>query len=80
MGIYTDYADLDFYETKQDPDLVIENLLQEFKVNDENQLLNKLSEESETIPCVQCKQEFPPDMLNFDTDDPLCFNCLNKGH
>jgi hypothetical protein len=55
----------------------VDNLLKYFKVNNEQELYEKIMVDSLTIPCFICKREFLVDELEFIDGDPFCHNCLN---
>jgi hypothetical protein len=56
------------------------SLYAEFGVTTEEGLLEKLVQESETLPCVVCHREFTIDKLSFLTDDPVCMECRSNGN
>ena len=54
----------------------LKRLLRDFEVTTEDELQQKLYNESLTIPCAICKREFEFDKLSFATGDGICLNCL----
>lgn len=46
----------------------------EYKAHNENELQQRLAEESTKIPCVICKHEFPIEEIRFIDGDPYCKN------
>lgn len=53
----------------------VQDILREYGVDTEEQLLQKLMIESLTLPCIYCHKEFSIDKLVFLGDDPVCYNC-----
>ena len=56
----------------------IKKLLKDFDVENEDELYTKLTENSETIPCIICGKEFPIEKIKFLNDDPYCSNCKDN--
>jgi hypothetical protein len=53
----------------------IKPLFREFHVSTEDQLYNKLVEESKKLRCVHCRKEHPIEEMSFPNGDPVCKNC-----
>lgn len=56
----------------------LREIYEEFGVNSEQELLKKLDEESQTLPCFICKKEYEIDVLNFSSGEPICKNCIGE--
>jgi hypothetical protein len=54
----------------------IKEMLKDFDVSDEDELLEKLIRESKTIPCSICHKEKEIEELRFIDSEPICLNCL----
>jgi cytochrome c len=50
-------------------------LLREFDVKTEQELQNKLGEESLTLPCMNCHKEVGIDNIRFIDGNPYCGSC-----
>lgn len=50
----------------------------DFGVSNEDELFDKLIQESETIPCYICGQERALELLKFIDGDPVCIYCLGN--
>ena len=53
-------------------------MLKDFDVENEDELYTKLTENSDTIPCIICSKEIPIEKIKFINDDPYCSKC--KGN
>jgi hypothetical protein len=53
-------------------------LLKDFHVKNEQQLLEKLEKDSLTLPCQVCGKEISISIVHFLDGDPICFNCLGS--
>lgn len=53
----------------------ISTLFTEFHVSSENELIERLIEESGTLACTICKNEYPIDFMHFPQGDPICKFC-----
>lgn len=51
------------------------NILKSFSVSSEDELLQKLAKESETLTCAGCFKEFSIEEMKFIDSDPFCKNC-----
>lgn len=51
------------------------SLFAEFGVTSEQKLFEKLMQDSNKIPCIECGREYPIEQLSFLTDDPICERC-----
>ena len=47
-------------------------------VDNEDELYTKLTEDSNTIPCIICGKEIPIDEIKTINDDPYCKKCRNN--
>jgi len=56
----------------------LDDLLKDFNVKDEDELLRKLDRDSKTIPCIVCGYEFGFDELHFIDGDPFCTSCITR--
>jgi len=54
----------------------IKKLLEEFEVNDEEELEKKLNNDYLQLPCIICKKEYLFDTLIFLDGDPYCKHCI----
>jgi len=54
---------------------ILKPLFSDFHVSSEEELTKKLLLESNTIPCIICRKEFPVDCLTFIDGNPFCSNC-----
>ena len=52
-------------------------MFDEFEVNTEDELFEKLVEDSKTIPCTRCGKERNFEELEFPDGDPICIYCIN---
>ena len=53
-------------------------IFQEFGVKTEDELSNLLMEQSGTLPCIECGEEFDIDVIKFIDDNPVCPNCIKR--
>lgn len=53
-------------------------LLEDFNADTEEELFDKLVKDSQTVPCLLCKKEFPIELLNFIDGDPYCKKCSKE--
>ena len=53
-------------------------LLNDFNVKTEDELFEKMVEESKTIPCIECGIETNIEMLSFPDGEPVCLNCMEN--
>ena len=51
-------------------------MLRDFGVDTEQQLLEKLEQDSLTLPCQCCHKEFSINVIKFLDGDPICSHCL----
>ena len=51
-------------------------LLKDFNVENEEQLLEKLEQNSLTLPCLVCGKELSINLIHFLDGDPICSDCL----
>lgn len=63
-----------------DEEALIKKTLEDFGVDSEDELYEKLSQESTTIPCIICRKEKAIDKIIFKDSDPYCKKCLNEGN
>jgi formylmethanofuran dehydrogenase subunit E len=56
----------------------MKTLLKDFGVKDEDELFQKLIEESKTLPCSSCGHEFIINELIFIDGDPICSSCIRE--
>jgi hypothetical protein len=56
----------------------VRQLLKDFNVESEEELLEKLKKDSETIPCAICGKEYNINYIKFLDSDPYCLKCLRK--
>lgn len=53
-------------------------LLREFHVKNEQQLLEKLEQDSLTLPCQFCRREVSINEIHFFDSDPVCDCCWRR--
>jgi hypothetical protein len=56
----------------------IKKFLKEFNVKSEDELLNKLDEEAQTIPCIVCGKELKFEKIHWNDSDPFCGDCFSE--
>jgi len=61
-----------------DNKIPIEELLEDFGVENEDELYAKLTDDSNTIPCIVCGKEIPIEEIRIVGDDPYCKRCKNS--
>jgi len=52
------------------------NLFGEFGVTTEKELQEKLSKDSQLIPCICCGKQFPIEKIRIINCNPYCLNCI----
>jgi len=53
----------------------LQQLLRDFDVSSEEELLQTLYEDSQTLKCIVCKRVFPIEYFDFPEGDPVCGRC-----
>jgi len=56
----------------------IKKMLEDFDVTNEDELYTKLTEDSDTIPCIMCGEKISIEQIHFINDDPYCKKCGNS--
>jgi len=56
----------------------IKKMLEDFDVSNEDELYEKLTANSDTIPCIICGKEIPIEKIKFVNDDPYCSKCKDS--
>lgn len=53
----------------------IKELLEDFEVSDESELLQRMAKDALTLKCIKCKKERPYELIRFVGGDPVCKHC-----
>lgn len=55
-------------------------MLKEFNAKNEEDLLRKLNNDCQTLPCIVCGKEIPIDKVHFQDGDPYCKNHVGQAY
>jgi len=53
----------------------LQQLLKDFDVSSEEELVQTLYKDSQTLNCTVCKRVFPIENFSFPEGDPICDEC-----